>query len=55
MPTITREEGQAVQIGDITVTILKVGESEVHLQIDGLDDAPVELRGAEMDLQGRPA
>jgi hypothetical protein len=38
MRTFTRADGQSLQIGDITVTVLDVGEDEVLLRIDCPED-----------------
>jgi sRNA-binding carbon storage regulator CsrA len=43
MKLIHREDGQAVQIGDITVTVLEVGEDEVLIRIDGVDESEIAL------------
>jgi sRNA-binding carbon storage regulator CsrA len=43
MKLIHREDGQALQIGDITVTVLEVGEDEVLFRIDGVDESAIAL------------
>ena len=42
MLTVARAEGQSLQIGDITVTILDVGDDEVLLRIECPEGSVVE-------------
>jgi len=45
--------GQALQIGDITVTVLDVGEAEVLLRIDGPDGVVVEADNSDLVTQSQ--
>jgi sRNA-binding carbon storage regulator CsrA len=53
MLTFTCEDGQTVQIGDITVTVLEVGDGEVLLRIDSPEGLPVEISNADIASQWR--
>jgi len=51
MLTITRADGQSLQIGDITVTVLEVAADEVLLRIDCPEGSIVEPVGSDLVLQ----
>lgn len=53
MPTFTCEEGQVIQIGDITLTVLEVDEGEVVLRIEGADVSSSEFTTATFGLEGQ--
>ena len=51
MLTITRADGQALQVGEITVTVLDVGEDEVLLRIDCPEGSKIEPSNLDLVLQ----
>ena len=51
MRTFTREDGQSLQIGDITVTVLEVADDEVLLRIDCPEDFIVEPVNSDLVMQ----
>ena len=44
-------DGQSLQIGDITVTVLDVGEDEVLLRIDCPEGVKVEADNSDLVMQ----
>lgn len=53
MLLITRADGQSLQIGDITVTVLDVGEEEVLLRVECPEGSTIEPGNVCMQSQWR--
>lgn len=53
MLLITRADGESLQIGDVTVSVLDVGDDEVLLRIDCPEGATVEPGGPAWQQFGR--
>lgn len=51
MLTLSRADGQSLQIGDITVTVLDVGEDEVLIRIDYPEGATIEPADSDLVMQ----
>jgi hypothetical protein len=51
MPTFTCVDGQSLQIGDITVTVLDVAEDEVLVSVDCPEGSIIEPSNSELVMQ----